>query len=371
MMKILSKIIAAAFMASALCTGMTAQERVGGIVEFDRMVHDFGDVMLSDGPLHCTFTMKNISDKPVVIYNVVTSCGCTDVQWTKEPVRPGQTATISTTYSNDEGPYPFDKGLTAYISGIGNPVIIRVRGISHDRRLSPEELFPIHFGSLGMKETELKCGNLEQGMKKSDEVTVANLSGEPVNVTFADVSAGLSVSVSPNPVPANSTATLRYTITSDREHWGKNRHYAVPVINGKRYKATENGKPAADRITVNSFTKENFSSLTKEERDAGSRPIFTSSTSSFGKIKAGTPVTAEFKFRNIGKADFKAYKVDIDAEGATHTDVPTVKCGYEGSFSVSLDTSGMPSGETLVIVTLTTNSPSRPIVNLFITGWIE
>ena len=28
-------------------------------------------------------------------------------------------------------------------------------------------------------------------------------------------------------------------------------------------------------------------------------------------------------------------------------------------------------GETLAIVTLTTNSPLRPIVNLFIAGWLE
>jgi hypothetical protein len=31
----------------------------------------------------------------------------------------------------------------------------------------------------------------------------------------------------------------------------------------------------------------------------------------------------------------------------------------------------MPKGEVLAIVNLTTNSPLRPIVNLFITGWIE
>jgi hypothetical protein len=38
---------------------------------------------------------------------------------------------------------------------------------------------------------------------------------------------------------------------------------------------------------------------------------------------------------------------------------------------VDIDTSDMPEGEMLTIVTLTTNSPLRPIVNLFIAGWIE
>lgn len=347
-----------------------AQEKIGGKVEFDRTVCDFGDVMLSDGPLHCTFTMKNISDKPVVIYNVVTSCGCTDVTWTKEPVMPGKTGTISSTYTNDEGPYPFDKNLTAYISGISSPVILKLRGISHDRKLSLEEMYPVRFGALGLRSAQLKCGNLEQGGYRSDDVKVANLSSSPMKITFSGITPGLAVDVTPNPVPARSTADLSFTVTADRSRWGKNFYHATPVVNGKTYSASEDGQKT-ESISVYAFTKENFSSMTKEQRENGSRPVFNSSTYSFGKIKAGTPVKATFSFSNIGKADFKVYKADVDWPDAASSSIPAVKCGMKGSFDVTLDTSTMPAGEALVIVTLTTNSPSRPIVNLFITGWIE
>ena len=111
----------------------SAQEKIGGTVEFDRTVYDFGDVLLSDGALKCRFTMKNISSRPVVIYNISTTCGCTDVTWSREPVQPGKTAVISATYTNDEGPYPFDKALTAHISGISRPVVLRIRGTSHQK----------------------------------------------------------------------------------------------------------------------------------------------------------------------------------------------------------------------------------------------
>ena len=206
--------LAAAVILPCLCiaTAMTAaaQEKVGGTVEFDSMVHDFGDVLLSDGPLECTFTMKNISDKPVVIYNVVTTCGCTDVKWTREPIMPGKTGTISSTYSNDEGPYPFDKSLTAYISGISNPVVLRLRGVSREKQLPLDQMYPVHFGDLGMKSRELKCGNLEQGGQRSDEIKIANLSSSPLKVSFTDVTPGLSLNVTPNPIPAKGT---RYRCT--------------------------------------------------------------------------------------------------------------------------------------------------------------
>ncbi|MCD8313213.1 MAG: DUF1573 domain-containing protein, partial [Bacteroidales bacterium] len=90
-------IVTIILMVCGLGMPVSAQEQIGGVVEFDHTVHDFGDVLLSDGPLTCEFKMKNISSKPVVIYNLTTSCGCTDAKWSKEPLQPGASTTISTT----------------------------------------------------------------------------------------------------------------------------------------------------------------------------------------------------------------------------------------------------------------------------------
>ena len=101
---------------SFISLAVSAQEKIGSNLEIDKSIHDFGDVMIDDGPVSCAFTVKNIGQSPAVIYNVVSSCGCTDVKWTREPLKPGDTGKISVTYSNDEGPYPFDKTLTVYFS---------------------------------------------------------------------------------------------------------------------------------------------------------------------------------------------------------------------------------------------------------------
>lgn len=368
-MKIMKTIRLTVAATMLLLTGMmlAAQEKFGN-AEFDKTVHNFGDVMLSDGPLSCTFTMKNIGDKPIVIYSVTTSCGCTGVKWTKEPVLPGKTGMISATYTNDEGPYPFDKSLTVYISGQNRPVILKLRGISHKKKLSPEELYTVRFGALGMKETSLRCGNIEVGGTRSDKVNVANLSDKPIKVEFTEVSKGLSIKVTPNPIPANSIADLQFSVTGLKGIYGKNHYYTIPVINGKHYdEGSENG----EKISVYAFTKENFDNLTEQERKDAARPMFTSSSYSFGRIRKGTPVKAEYSFSNTGKSELIIYKVDVDTSESSYSKIPSLKPGEKGSFTVNLDTSGLPSGETLVIVTLTTNSPSRPIVNLFITGWLD
>ena len=348
------------------CGGAYAQEKITEGLEIDKFVHNFGDILLDSGPVSCTFTLKNTGSKPVVIYNVTTTCGCTDVDWTKEPLRPGKTGTVSVTYSNDEGPYPFDKTLTMYLSDMKKPVILKLRGVSQDKVKPLEELYPVTYGKLGLKENINKGGNMEQNGQKSEAVMVANLSDSPMKVTFAEVSEHLKVSVSPNPIPARGTAEMTYTITADRELWGKNYYWAAPVINGRTYTSSEGDR----KIGFWAFTKEDFSKVTADDKRNGPRPTFKESTYSFGKIRKGQKVTAEYTFKNDGKMPFKVYKVDADA-AISCSGVPEAAPGASVSFKVELDTTDLPKGESLTIVTLTTNSPLRPIVNLFIAGFIE
>ena len=344
-----------------------AQEKIEGVMEADKIVHNFGNIMLGSGPVSCTFNLTNISEKPVVIYNVVSTCGCTDVTWTKAPIRPGEKAEISVTYSNDEGAYPFDKTLTAYISDIKKPVLFKIRGVSTAEAKPLEDLYPVTYGPLAIRESMMKCGNLEQGRQKSDAVLVANLSDKPIKVTFGDISEHLEVSVSPNPIPARSTAEMSFTVTASRDLWGKNRYWATPQIDGKAYKNASGDS----RMGFWAFTKENFSHMTELEKDAGSRPAFTTSSFDAGRIKKGDMIHAEFTFTNEGKDDFRVYKVDADTPKWSHSDIPYAKPGQKVTFRVHLDSSTMEKGESLTIITLTTNSPLRPLVNLFVSAVIE
>lgn len=337
---------------------------MGGVVEFDKIVHDFGDLLESDGPQTCTFTVKNTGKDPLAIYEVVTSCGCTDASWTREPLQSGKTGKITVTYKNEDGPYAFDKTLTVYLSALKKPVVLRIRGDVHEKRRSLEENFgAVRAGVIGLKQAEFNAGNMEQGQQRSDQALLANLGRNPVKVEFAEVSDGLSLQVSPNPVPARSTATLIFTVTASRERWGRNIYTAIPVVGGQKY-------PAA-RLSVRAVTKENFSEWTDEQRENGSLPFFDESTVSFGTVKAGTPVSAVFTFTNKGKSPFVCLSADSENPHVRIVPPAEVAPGAKGTFTVSLDTKDLPAGENDVYINLITNSPARPLISLFLIGSIE
>lgn len=70
---------------------------------------------------------KNTGDKPFVIYDVVTSCGCTKVDYPKTPIPPGETLKLIVTYEADKPGY-FRKSLKVYGNMKESPMKLFVKG---------------------------------------------------------------------------------------------------------------------------------------------------------------------------------------------------------------------------------------------------
>jgi predicted RecA/RadA family phage recombinase len=63
-------------------------------IQFDKTVHDFGEISTKAGKQTCTFTVTNDGDEALSIFAVVPSCGCTDVVWPREAIAPGAKGSI-------------------------------------------------------------------------------------------------------------------------------------------------------------------------------------------------------------------------------------------------------------------------------------
>lgn len=73
------------------------------------------------------FTLKNIGNKPLVIDAVATSCGCTKVEYDKEPIRPGTSTSLYVIYKA-EHPEHFNKTITVYCNTKTSPLLLKIMG---------------------------------------------------------------------------------------------------------------------------------------------------------------------------------------------------------------------------------------------------
>ena len=83
-------------------------------ISWDKTSHNFGDVkQFNEQKVEYTFT--NNGDKPILITKAEASCGCTKLEYSKAPILPGKTGSISTVFdAKEEG--LFQKTITVYLS---------------------------------------------------------------------------------------------------------------------------------------------------------------------------------------------------------------------------------------------------------------
>lgn len=74
-------------------------------IKFDKTTHDFGSFSEKSPKVTCTFTYTNVGEQPLVVNQAIASCGCTVPEYTKTPVKPGETGEIKVTY-NGAGKFP-------------------------------------------------------------------------------------------------------------------------------------------------------------------------------------------------------------------------------------------------------------------------
>ena len=73
------------------------------------------------------FVLTNTGKGLLVIQDIVTSCGCTKVEYSKEPVRPGGTLEVKVTYEAEQAEY-FNKTITVYCNAKDSPLRLTVKG---------------------------------------------------------------------------------------------------------------------------------------------------------------------------------------------------------------------------------------------------
>lgn len=95
-----------------LVIGMVAFAQSADI-KFDKMSHNFGTFSEDNPKVTCTFKFTNTGDKLLVIHQAIASCGCTVPQYSKEPIKPGESGEIVVTYDGT-GKFPghFKKPIT-------------------------------------------------------------------------------------------------------------------------------------------------------------------------------------------------------------------------------------------------------------------
>src|SRR5574344_1606834 len=359
-----SSIISLFAMAAIMTQPLSAVGQTGHNIalRFNEIVHDFGKISVDSGAQKCQFVFTNISSSPVAISNVLASCGCTVPTWSKAPIKPGEKGVIKVTFLNDQGPYPFDKTLTVYTTASNKPIILRITGVVYEKDRPLGESFPAKFGQLGMKVYAQDAGQIEQGLYKIQSESIVNLGKSQVSIKFAHPSKGLTISISPDVLNPGDVGKITYQInTKAAIHWGTTRYTADIVCNGKVVRP---------KFLAECMILTPYSSLSREQIENGPELFADSSTYNFGTARVFQKIKAVFTAKNSGLKPLRIYKVETNG-ASIKVDCPSyVREGKKVTIT-AIATPLKRNSDEVFTITLVTNSPERPLVNLFMSGSVK
>ena len=183
-------------------------------VTFDKMTHEFG-VVLWKHPATATFQIKNDGDKPLVISNVTTSCGCTVADWTKEPIAPGATGVVTSTFDAKALGH-FYKDIGVYCNASARPIYLMLRGeVSADPK-NYTLTHPYEIGAIRLNKAAIEFDDTNKGDKPTMEILVANTTSDVYTPVLMHLPPYLEAVAVPERIGKKATGKIKVTLDTDK-----------------------------------------------------------------------------------------------------------------------------------------------------------
>ncbi len=345
-----------------LSTGYAQQK--GAYMNFKTTVHNFGKIKQENGPVRYVFEFVNTGNKPVIIKQVQSSCGCTTPSWTRQPVAPGATGKIIVEYDPRNRPGTFYKTVTVYSNAKNSPVKLEIKGQVLPKGNPVEVQYSYDLGNgLRANKRFVNFGNIYNTETKTQTVVLYNDSQDTITIKPAmrRLPPYVMVDITPNKIPPKGTATMHVTFDASKAHtWDFTRARIFFLVNGKLY--------MNKWVDVSAIIKEKF---TPEQIQNPPIISFDTTRYDFGKIKQGDVVNYTFKFKNTGTGPLLIRKVKTSC-GCTTTfySRDTIPPGGEGEIRVKFN-SAHKIGRQVKVITVITNSPKTTKAILQLTGVVE
>ena len=343
---------------ATLCMAMTAIAMFAQdpVLTFEKTEHDFGKINESDGRVSTVFTFKNEGMTPLVLSNVRASCGCTTPTWTKEPVEPGQTGSITVTYNPNGRPGRFQKTITITSNATEPTKKLYIKGEVIPKPAKPSTKYNVQVGDLSMRSKTIDLGTIKKGTVLSGELEYANLTQAAHNVELAvnAADAFLINQVTLPTVNANETGKFVFAIDSKKTKlYGPIEAYAYVVIDGKK-EISETYK-----LTIKANIAEDFSQLTEEERLLSPKMV-TESVVDLGTVAKGKVAKGQLTLLNVGVNPLQIRRVYSTDKNIAIKAAKPIKSGKKGAIAFEINIAGKEAGKYTRQIVVITNDPQQP-----------
>lgn len=317
----------------------TLVAQTNGVV-FNETTHDFGNVDENGGSVSFDFILTNNTKEPLLITRATASCGCTTPTWTREPIEPGKTGKVKALFNPKGRPGPFSKTLTVYTSNSSDkPSRLYIKGnVSNAKKVNAKDKYTKKLGKLLMNEQRIEFGAIEPSNTTIIQLEVYNDSNAPFVPEFTNLPSYLTVTTTPSPIPAQSSALIKLELNASAAGYGNHEGILALQMDSTSYD-----------FPYSALVADDFSKLNTQQKERAGRINTSTDEIDFGNLKSGNSRT--LKFSNSGKTDLHIKMIQTSGPSVTVSmQSLTVKPNEIKDVKITLDKKVNPGFEAFLTV---------------------
>lgn len=259
-------------------------------------VVDCGQVVFRK-PVTAEFVLKNDGHKPLVINNVLKSCGCTEVDYPKTGIAAGESFVIKAVYDAKQMG-TFTKQVCLYTNADEEPFILSMRGKVVGSVVDFAGSYDEMLGAIKSDAQEVEFDDVNRGDRPVQRIHIFNPTDELLEPVVMHLPPYLHAFVSPSKVAPRHSAEISFVLDSKKlRDLGLNQ---TSVYLGER----PGDKIAPEKeIVVSAVLLPGFDNMTPAKKALAPKMEMSTTDLNLGSFNGKKKLKGEILITNKGKSE--------------------------------------------------------------------
>lgn len=318
--------------------------------------HDFGAFDENVGNVYCDFRLVNTGDEPIAIINARANCGCTRPEYSREPIAPGDTATIRVGFDPTGRPGRFMKYVNVDLDAKPSRTSLTIQGTVIGASNTLKSRFPVSLGPMKLRSKIITYGEVLKGHTGGQFLEGYNASADTLRPVVADVPSYIKVLVEPAVVPPGDRFVISTILNADgTDRWG--------VVTDSMTVKPSASYPEKITVETVAIIGEDFSGLTQKQRENAPRIDTDVTAIDLERISpSSAPIKRNLTITNKGKTPLVIRSISCpDKAVDVRLKNPEIKPGKSAKAEVTV-TPALLKGSKLLNarINIVANDPDHP-----------
>lgn len=334
-------------------------------IEFDKKVQELGYVLWNK-PVTITYNFTNTGNKPLVISKVYSSCGCTDVEWTKSPIPAGGKGSVTAVFDAKAIGH-FYKELGIYCNASDMPLYVEFNGEVTADSKNYSFTHPVGFGAIRLDKDEIEFDNVYKGENPEVTLLVANTSSKAYQPVLMHLPPYLSAKAEPETLGRGKNGVIKVTLDTD-----KLPKFGITRASVYLSRFSGDKVSAENEIPVSAVLLPDFSNQTELQKKNPPHISLSSTKVEFLDLNPHQKKSQTVIITNTGKSDLTIQDMQVfNIALAVKLKKTVLKPGESTKMKITVLTENLPRVKGVPRVLMITNDPASPSVVIRVKATIK